>query len=78
MPKTEERNRKMLAAFEAGRTVQELSQDYGLSVASVSPILTGERHRREISPQPFYREFRDASRDFLDSSASSESVQRQA
>ena len=66
MARTEDRNRKMLAAYEAGRTMQELGQDYGLSVPSVSHILTAERHRREVSPHPFYRALRDASRSFLD------------
>ena len=68
MHKTAERNHKMLEEFKAGRTIQELSEDYGLSIASISPILTGERHRRELSPHPFYRDLRDASRSFLDNS----------
>jgi len=53
-----ERNRQMLAAYEAGRTVEQLAQDYGLSIASISSILTGERHRRRESPEPFYRDLR--------------------
>lgn len=58
MPYTAERNREMLAAYEAGRTIQQLSEDYRLSVASIGSILTGERHKREISPDPFYRALR--------------------
>ena len=58
MPDTAERNWEMLAAYEAGRTIQQLSEDYVLSVASIGPILTGERHKRKISPDPFYRALR--------------------
>ena len=57
---TAERNREMLAAYEAGRTIQQLSEDYGLSVASIGSILTGERHKREVSPDPVYRALRKA------------------
>jgi Mor family transcriptional regulator len=55
-----ERNREMLAAYEVGRTVEQLSKDYGLSRSSIGSILTGERHRRRLSPEPFYRSFREA------------------
>jgi len=41
-----ERNRAMLAAYEAGRTVEQLSDDFGLSRSSIGSILTGERHIR--------------------------------
>jgi Mor family transcriptional regulator len=53
-----ERNREMLGAYEAGRTIEQLAEDYGLSIASVSPILTGERHLRRESPEPYYRALR--------------------
>jgi Mor family transcriptional regulator len=49
MPGNAERNREMLAAYEAGRSIKLLSQDYGLSVTSIGSILTGERHSREVS-----------------------------
>ena len=55
-----ERNRKMLAAYEAGRTVQQLAREYGLSETSIGSILTGERHRRAVSPDPYYRALREA------------------
>lgn len=55
MPGNAERNREMLAAYEAGRSIKLLSQDYGLSVTSIGSILTGERHSREVSPEPYYR-----------------------
>ena len=61
MPKIVARNRKMLAAYEAGQTIEELSREFGLSVSSVAPILTQERHKRRESPDPFYRSIREAS-----------------
>jgi len=64
MPNNAERNREMLAAYEAGPTFKQLSEDYGLSIASIGSILTGERHRREVSPDPFYCTLRQA-RPFL-------------
>jgi hypothetical protein len=53
-----ERNRVMLSAYEAGRTIEQLAEDHGLAIASVGSILTGERHRRRESPEPFYRALR--------------------
>ena len=61
MANKSERNREMLAAYEAGRTVKQLSEDYGLSRASIGSILTGERHRRRLSSEPFYRSLRESS-----------------
>ncbi len=61
MANNSERNRKMLTAYEAGRTVEQLSEDYGLSCSSIGSILTGERHRRRLSPETFYRSLREAS-----------------
>ena len=60
MSNNAERNREMLAAYEAGRTIQQLAQDFGLSKDSIGSILTGERHRRKLSPDPYYRAFREA------------------
>jgi Mor family transcriptional regulator len=54
-----ERNRQMLAAFEAGRSVEGLAADYGLTLTTVRSILTGERHKRRVSPEPYYRSFRE-------------------
>jgi hypothetical protein len=52
------RDRAMLAAFEAGRTLEQLAQDYRLTEAWVRATLTAEMHRRLVSPEPFYREIR--------------------
>lgn len=60
MPNKAKRNQEMLAAYEAGRTIEQLSKDYGLSVASIGSVLTGERHKREVSPDPFYRALRQS------------------
>ncbi len=55
-----ERNREMLGAYEAGRTIEQLARDYGLSKATIRPILDGERHRQKFSPDPYYRALREA------------------
>jgi predicted transcriptional regulator len=58
MANTSGRNHEMLAAYEAGRTVEQLSEDHGLACTSVRSILTGERHKRRLSPELFYRALR--------------------
>lgn len=55
MPRKTDRDRELFAAFEAGRSREELSAIYGLSVLRVQAIITGEQHRRAVSPDPFYR-----------------------
>jgi hypothetical protein len=50
----------MLAAFEAGRTVQQLCEDHGLSDLRVRALLADERNRQALSPEPFYRKLRQA------------------
>jgi hypothetical protein len=52
-------NRRIRAAFAAGRTITELSQDYGLTGLRIRAILLDENHRRVVSPNPFYSEIRD-------------------
>ena len=54
------RNREMLAGYEAGRTIKQLAHDFGLSETSIGSILTGEKHRRQLSTEPFYRALREA------------------
>ena len=66
MSKNAERNRAMLSGYESGQTIEQLAQCYGLSIASISSILTGERHRRRESPQPFYRALRQSGEAMLD------------
>jgi len=55
---TANRNRQIYTAFEAGRTVEELSEDYGLTGLRVRAVLLDEGHRRTVSPEPFYCEIR--------------------
>ena len=58
MKKTDVRNRKMMAAFDDGRTIAQLAHDYRLSEDRVRTVLAAEKHRRLVSPHPFYRELR--------------------
>jgi len=48
----------MFAAFEAGRSLAQLSEDHALTHVRVRAVLTDEKHRRIISPEPFYRALR--------------------
>jgi len=48
----------MFAAFEAGRTIEQIAQDYHLTEGRVRAVLTAEKNRRFLSPEPFYRELR--------------------
>ena len=56
---TTDRNRQIYTAFTAGRTVAELSRDYGLTGLRIRAILLDENHRRVVSPELFYSEIRD-------------------
>jgi hypothetical protein len=55
---TSERNRQLMAEFEAGTTVHELAQKFELSEDRVRALLRDEKNRREASVKPFYRDFR--------------------
>jgi hypothetical protein len=56
---TTDRNRQIYTAFAAGRTIEELSQDYGLTGLRIRAILMDENHKRVVSPEPFYCDIRD-------------------
>jgi hypothetical protein len=56
-PKSD-RNRHIFAAFEAGQSLEQLGEYHGLTPARVHAILMDEKHRRTISPEPFYRTLR--------------------
>jgi Mor family transcriptional regulator len=56
-----DRNRRIFAAFEAGRSTEQLSKEYALTDARIRAILTDERHKRSVSPHPFYRGLRGLS-----------------
>jgi Mor family transcriptional regulator len=55
-----ERDCEILVAFEAGRAIEQLTVDYALTDLRVRAIIIAERHRRAISPEPFYRALRRA------------------
>jgi Mor family transcriptional regulator len=56
---TADRNRQIYTAFEAGRTIKELGEDYGLTGLRVRAVLLEEGHRRTVSPELFYSEIRN-------------------
>ena len=53
-----ERDCAIFVAFEAGRTLEQLVEDYALKVDRVRDIIVAERHKRNVSPEPFYRSLR--------------------
>jgi len=55
-----DRNRRMMADFEAGHSLEQLGADHALTALRVLAVLTDERHRRNVSPDPFYRSLRRA------------------
>jgi len=56
-PKSD-RNRRMFAAFEAGRSLEQLGGDHALTCQRVRAVLTDEKHKRVVSLEPFYRALR--------------------
>ena len=58
MPPKTDRNRRIMADHEAGHSLEQLSADHGLTPLRVLADLTDEKHRRRISPDPFYRSLR--------------------
>ena len=58
MPSKSHRNPLMFAAFEAGRSPDQLAEDHALTSQHVRAVLTAETHRRTGSIEPFYRDLR--------------------
>jgi len=58
---TSARNRALIAAYEAGETIERLAQKYGVSGKRVRAIIADEQNRRRVSKEPFYCNFRAAS-----------------
>lgn len=56
---TADRDRDIYTAFQAGRTITELGEDYRLTSTRVRAVLMQEDHRRSVSPEPFYSQIRD-------------------
>ncbi len=44
----------MLVAFEAGRTLEQLAEDYAVTAERVHAIVTAERHRRTYTPDALW------------------------
>ena len=53
-----DRNRLMFAAFQTGRTMEEIAKDHTLTQMRVRAVLTDEKHKRVVSLEPFYRALR--------------------
>ena len=49
----------MFTAYVRGETIDDLAAQYGLKQTSVRAILTTERQRIALSPEPEYRDFRE-------------------
>ena len=58
-PKSD-RNRNIFAAFEAGQSLAQLGDVHCLTQGRVRAVLTAEKHKRTVSPEPFYRIIRAA------------------
>jgi hypothetical protein len=58
MERKAERDRKIPAAYEAGQGVEKLSEVHGRICARIAKILTAERNKRTVGPEPFYRAIR--------------------
>lgn len=54
-PTTRVRDQALLKAFEAGVSMKDLASNYGMTVARVRDVIRSERHRRAVSPDPFYK-----------------------
>ncbi len=48
------RNRAILAAHEAGQTVEDLAELYRLTLLTVRSVLRQEKHKRVVSRDEFY------------------------
>jgi Mor family transcriptional regulator len=55
---TAERNRAIYYAFEAGESLESLSQKWGLLVRTLQAIIRHERHKIAVSVDDFYRQRR--------------------
>jgi hypothetical protein len=56
-----DRNRHIFAAFEAGQSLEQLGECHCLTPGRVQAVLIAEKHKRTVSPEPFYRSLRAAS-----------------
>ena len=48
------RNREIFASFQAGCSVACLADNYGLTVERIQVLLSEEKNRHALSPEPYY------------------------
>lgn len=58
LPNNGERDRAIFAAYEAGAAIETLANRYSMTVERVRAVLTCQRHKREVSPEPVYQQMR--------------------
>ena len=54
------RNREIYAAWESGVPVEQLSAEFGLRVSWIAALLSAERNKIAVSPDPVYRQIRQS------------------
>jgi hypothetical protein len=57
-PKTAARNREIFVAFLNGILKEDLAAQYNLTTQRIDAILSAERHKIAVSPDPNYRQLR--------------------
>jgi Mor family transcriptional regulator len=55
---TTERNREIFIAFLAGKTMNQLAQNYGLAGVTIAALLNIEKHKLAVSGDEFYCDLR--------------------
>jgi Mor family transcriptional regulator len=60
MPRNAERDREIFDAVQTGQQLAGLAKLHALTPERIQTIVIAERHRRTISPEPFYRSLRRA------------------
>jgi hypothetical protein len=55
-----ERNRSILLAYINGRSVEQLAKWHALATVTIRGIISIERHRVDVSPEPEYCALRDS------------------
>lgn len=61
MKRNFQRDCEIFAAFDAGEGLENIAGTYGMTAKRVQAIVIAERHRRAISPEPFYQSLRRSS-----------------
>ncbi len=53
-------NRAIFVAFRSGAEIADLAAEYGLRSGTIAAILTTEKHKCALSPDPEHRVFRES------------------